>query len=67
MLDILQSCLKKEFQFSHMAGLINHLGNIIAIVQADFTKDQDAKNAAIDAVCQILQGYKNTTTEQSKS
>lgn len=59
MLDQLQACFKKDFEFSHIAGLIQHIANIVAIVKVEYTKDGDAKNAAIDTVCQILQSYKD--------
>lgn len=62
MLDKLHSYFKLQFQLSHTAALINHVGNIIAIAQAEYTKDKDAKNAIIDGVCEMLKSYKDQTT-----
>jgi hypothetical protein len=67
MLDLLQGCFKQQFQLSHMAALMNHLANVITIVQAEYTKDKDYKNAAIDAICQILQGLKESSSTNNSS
>lgn len=67
MLDALKDCFKQQFQFSHMAGLINHIGNIVAIIQVEYTKDGNAKNAAIDTVCQMLQSHKDVSTSSPNS
>ncbi len=59
MLDLIHSLFKKEFQLGHMAALMNHIANIAAICKTDYLKDGDAKNAAIDAVCAVLQAQKD--------
>ncbi len=64
MFDLIHSCFKDQYKFSHFAALINHMSNVIGIVQTEYTKDKDAKNAAIDALCQILQGMKDSTSDQ---
>jgi len=59
MFDQIATQFKDEFKLGHMAALINHLANVINIFRADFMKDGDAKNAAIDAVCEMLQNQKD--------
>jgi hypothetical protein len=44
---------------THMAAAINHIANLAHIVKTDFTKDSSSKNAAIDSICDILNGYKD--------
>lgn len=58
MLDELKNCFKNEYQFSHMAGIMNHLANILAIVRLDYVADKESKNKAIDKICEILEAYK---------
>lgn len=59
MLDNIVNMFKKELQLGHTAALINHVANIVNIFRADFLKDADSKNAAIDAVCELLQQQKD--------
>jgi len=59
MLDTIAKLFKKEFQIGHMSALLNHIANIVSIFRADFMKDSDSKNAAIDALCELLQQQKD--------
>lgn len=42
-----------------MSALMGHISNVINIFHQDFLKDADAKNAAIDALCELLQQHKD--------
>ncbi len=59
MLDKISNLFKSEFQMGHMAVLMNHIANVVNIFRVDFMKDGDSKNAAIDAVCELLQQQKD--------
>ncbi|CAB4133798.1 hypothetical protein UFOVP264_24 [uncultured Caudovirales phage] len=59
MLDKIASQFKSEFQMGHMSAVMNHAANLINIFRADFMKDGDAKNAVIDAFCELLQSQKD--------
>lgn len=59
MLDNLRQLFRKELQYAHTAGVLQQIGNLINIVQAQYMKDGDAKNAAIDAMCELLQSHKD--------
>jgi hypothetical protein len=59
MLDTIFNLFKEEFKLGHTAALMNHLANIANIFRVDFMKDGDAKNAAIDALCDLLQAQKD--------
>ncbi len=60
MLDALKDLFKKELSFAHTSGVLNQIANLVQIVDAQYLKDgKDAKNTAIDVVCQLLQDHKN--------
>lgn len=59
MLDKIFNLFKADFQLGHTAALMNHIANIVNIFRVDFMKDSDAKNAAIDALCELLQQQKD--------
>lgn len=59
MLDQIFSLFKKQYQLGHMSALMGHISNVINIFHQDFLKDADAKNAAIDALCELLQQHKD--------
>jgi hypothetical protein len=59
MLDFIRGLFKKEFQLVNTANITAYLHNIISLVEQQYTNDQNAKNAAIDAVCKLLQEYKD--------
>ena len=59
MLDSLKDLFNKEFQCSHIAGILQQVGNLVNILQRQFLKDHDSKNAAIDLICSMLQSYKD--------
>jgi hypothetical protein len=59
MLENLKDLFKKEFQLSHVAALLNQVHQLVSVFRADFMKDKDSKNAAIDTLCQLLQEQKD--------
>lgn len=59
MLDNILGHFKKEFQLGHSSALLNHIANVVNIFNKDFMKDVDSKNAAIDALCDLLKTYKD--------
>jgi hypothetical protein len=68
MLDKIKELFKEELQYTHTAGLLQQMANILNIVHAQYMKDADGKNAAIDAICEILQSHKDkpATAEPNK-
>ena len=59
MLDKLKELFKEGLRYTHVAGLLQQLANITNIVNAQYMKDGDAKNAAIDIICAMLQAHKD--------
>lgn len=62
MLDKIKSLFKGDLGYAHTAGVLQQIGNILNIVHVQYMKDGDAKNAAIDAICEILQSHKEVLT-----
>ena len=59
MLDELKNLFKDGLQYTHVAGILQQVANIVNIVNPQYTKDSEAKNTAIDVICQILQSHKD--------
>jgi len=59
MLDTLKELFKEGLGYTHVAGLLQQLANITNIVNAQYMKDGDAKNEAIDVICAMLQAHKD--------
>ena len=59
MLDELKELFKEGLGYIHVAGILQQVANLVNIVQAQYMKDGDSKNAAIDAICAILQSHKD--------
>ncbi len=68
MLDTLKDLFKDGLQYTHTAGILQQLANLVNIVNSQYMKNEgDGKNAAIDMICQILQSHKDviaTTASQ---
>jgi hypothetical protein len=62
MLDELKNLFKEELQYTHTAGVLQQLGNLTQILNAQYMKDEDSKNTAIDLVCKVLQTHKHVPT-----
>lgn len=59
MLDNLKDLFKEGLGYPHIAGILQQVANLVNIVHTQYTKDSDAKNAAIDIICAILQTHKD--------
>ena len=60
MLDKLKDLFKEGLGYTHVAGLLQQLANINNIVNAQYMRDGEGKNTAIDTICEILQSSKDT-------
>lgn len=59
MLDLIRNLFKKEFQLSNSANIAGYLHHIVALLHEQYAVDKNSKNAGIDAVCKLLQEYKD--------
>ncbi len=59
MLDALMVLFKKETSFEGISKAINLIAELVSLFESDYLKDKDAKNAAIDAVIQLLEQHKD--------
>lgn len=60
MLDKISALFKDGLEYTHTAGLLQQISNVVNIINAQYMKDPvDGKNAAIDAICELLQGHKD--------
>lgn len=62
MLDILKDLFKCDLQYTHTAAILQQVANLVNIVSAQYMKDGEAKNTAIDVICKILQSHKDVVT-----
>jgi hypothetical protein len=60
MLDEIKSLFKEGLEYTHTAGLLQQIANMLNIVNAQYLKDGNARNAALDLLCKILQSHKDT-------
>lgn len=58
MLQIIMDAIKGELGFLHFSNITGGLASLINLIGTDYMKDGNARNAAIDAICQILQSHK---------
>ena len=49
MLDKIKALFKEGLEYTHTAGILQQIANIVNIVHVQYMKDSDSKNAAIDA------------------
>lgn len=59
MFDKIFGALKKETGLPHITSLMNAINQVMAHFNDEYVKDQDARNAAIDALKDVLEGLKN--------
>ncbi len=59
MLDKIKELFREGLEYTHTAGLLQQIANIVNIVNAQYMKDGDSKNFAIDIICEILQSHKD--------
>jgi hypothetical protein len=58
MLDRLKDLFKEGLEYTHTAGILQQVANIVNIVHVQYMKEGAAKNEAIDAICSLLQSHK---------
>ena len=59
MLDKIKELFKEGLEYTHTAGILQQVANLVNIVNAQYMKEACGKNAAIDAICAILQSHKD--------
>jgi hypothetical protein len=59
MLDKIKELFKEGLEYTHLSGLLQQIANITNIVHVQYMKDSQAKNAAIDHICALLQSHKD--------
>jgi hypothetical protein len=59
MLDKIKVLFKEGLEYTHTAGLLQQIANVLNIVNAQYMKDDDGKNIAIDLLCELLQSHKD--------
>jgi hypothetical protein len=59
MFNFLFSIFKEEFALNNIQTVAVSVYHIIQLFDENYLKDKDSKNAAIDAVIQILNEHKN--------
>lgn len=59
MFNALFLLFKTGYGIGHMSEILQSITDILEHFEADYLKDKDAKNAAIDAVIEILQEHKD--------
>lgn len=64
MLDEIKNLFKDGLEYTHTAGLLQQIANVINIVNIQYMKEAAGKNAAIDAICHLLQSHKDVVVEQ---
>jgi hypothetical protein len=60
MLDKLKDLFKEGLEYTHVAGILQQVANIVNIVNIQYMKDVDAKNLAIDLICGLIQKHKES-------
>lgn len=63
MLNALFLAFKQEFGLANVASITSYMSYVIALLESEYVKDGNAKNAAIDALCQLLQVHKTTVIQ----
>lgn len=58
MLDNLKGLFREGLGYTHVAGILQQVSNIVNIVNTQYMKDIDAKNLAIDIICDLLKTHK---------
>lgn len=64
MLDKIKDLFKEGLEYTHTAGILQQIANLVNIVNAQYMKDGDGRNAAIDAICELLQSHKDAPVTQ---
>ena len=59
MFNTIWHALRDEFGMPEMESIMSAVKELTSHFTEDYFKDQNAVNAAIDAVCQLLQDHKD--------
>lgn len=59
MFDLLWNLFKKDVTLKGIGRVADNIEDILTVFEEDYLKDKNAKNAAIDAVIQILEQHKD--------
>ena len=57
--SIIYEAIKSEFGFTHYADIMNALSCIIDLLAEDYVKDGNMRDAALDALIEVLQSHKS--------
>ena len=60
MLDKIMAAFKNGADVTHMTSFMNAVNQVMAHFQADYVKDGNARDAAIDALVELLQNQKGS-------
>lgn len=63
MLDGIKNLFKDGLGYTHTAGLLQQISNILNIVHIHYNEDNESKNAMIDNICATLQIHKDVPIE----
>jgi hypothetical protein len=55
----MKDLFKDGLQYTHTAAALQQIAQLLNIVNAQYMNEGDAKNTAIDLICQILQSHKD--------
>jgi hypothetical protein len=67
MLDKIKAFFKEGLEYTHTAGILQQIANLVNIVNPQYMKDESGKNACIDEICAILQSHKDQPAAQGGS
>lgn len=67
MLDQLKQLFNETLQYTHTAGVLQQMANLLQIVGTQFMKDETGKNVALDIICEVLQSHKDPVVEVSEN
>lgn len=67
MLDKIKCLFKEGLEYTHTAGLLQQIANMLNIIHAQYMKDGEGKNRAIDAICELLQSHKDKPVEMENA
>ena len=65
MWNTLFALFKSEISVTSLRDMANAISSLMFILQKDYLKDGNARDAAIDAVCEILQSHKSNQNKVS--
>ncbi len=67
MLDEFKNLFKDGLQYTHTAGMLQQLANLLNIVNPQYLNDENGKNQAIDLLCDILKSHKDVKIQKQPS